>query len=217
LTTVSESTPHRIFEGSSCHWLLVRIRVDVGDFDVAGFKAETGAEEDGRRKFVTCAPRTMESADYHLHVTWQLNSKRLTVTTEFVKGPKEHADDEHEPYAEQFMGWLSRFFPGTKVDAEVHAEFRYPLKNWITRFLLPLKAAIGPDNSEAEIDGISCRLPSRPAGVDSVWLIQEFRNVSIHLKADREIDISTFEARREIATLNEVAGGFVKERTEKLQ
>lgn len=219
-TVVSDETTttrHLIFRDTYCHWLLIRFRIEPNLFEAEAFQQAVGGKADELRKFVTCAPRTTESTDYHLHVSWLNSSKRFSITVEFVKGAKEHASDEHEPYAEQFMQWLAQFVLENQVTGEIHADFRYPIKNWSSRFLLPLKAAIGPDDSEAEIDGISCKLSTRPSGVSKVWLTQEFRNISVHLTAEREFSFIDFDPRSHIAALAEVASRFVKERAERLQ
>jgi hypothetical protein len=204
---------HKIFESSYCESLLYRVIVKHNDFDSEAFTKATGVKlEEERQRSVTCSPMN-QASDYHLHVAWLL-SKHFEMTVGFMKGSKEPAQDEREPYAEQFMEWMGQFIVEKKVEAEIHADFNYPTKKWNLRFLLPLKAAIGPRNSEAEIDGISFALPSRPQGIKKVWLTQEVKSIWIHLQAERVVDFKHFDAKVDIEKLGSVLNTVLEEKAQ---
>ena len=214
---VHEATtaPDFVFKGSHCHGLLLILRTPVEQFDREKF-TQDDVRLDAKTEFVSCAPRNSDS-DYHLHVSWRQRAGEVRINVKFAFGSKELASDEHEPYAEQFIRWIAPFFLDKKVACEVHADFQYPVKDWLARFPLPLKAPMGPADSEAEIDGFSCKLRDQPFGVGRIWLTQEFRYVFLHLIADQHVNVDSFKPRAHILELEEIANRFVKERTEKTQ
>lgn len=101
--------PHQIFAGSCGEIVVYRVRVPQDKFNLALFTEVTRIKlRENMLRSVTCSPFNQES-DYHLHVTWIL-SDEFEMNVAFVKGSKEHASDEREPYAEQFMDWIGQFF-----------------------------------------------------------------------------------------------------------
>jgi hypothetical protein len=139
-------------------------------------------------------------------------SKDVDLRVEFVREPKEAAADEKEPYAENFMPWVAKFFKGRAHKAEVHAEFVYPAAVRQSRVLLPLKASIGPKDSEAVIDGISFTLPATPEGVKKIWITQETKYVLVHVIADRDMDLAKFNPRNELAAFARVLDTVLEEK-----
>ena len=202
--------PHSVFGDSYCDHLIYRIRVKRKAFHLESFlKAARNTDGKKSRTVVACSPANPAS-DYHLHVAWRTR-KDVDLTVEFVKGPGEPDKDEQEPFAEQFFRWVEPFFVDKKVEVEVHADFSYLTKDWDIRFLLPLKAAIGPQNSEAEIDGISFSLPSKPKGIWKVWLTLEAKHIWVHVVAQRVLELERFDAKADIKAMQSVLKTVLRE------
>jgi len=211
IETRESAQGHRIFAGSGCRFIEYQITAKESDVDLDGFFAATKDESRGAKKHaVTCAPKN-ESSDYHLHVNWYVFDSDFRLAVEFCKGPIPHAADEHEPYAEQFIQWVDRFFAVKVHTAEVEADFRYPLSKRRCRFPLPIKANIGPGGSEATVDGISFATPANPEGVSKVYLTQGSQSTTIHLRARRPLDFTTFDPQTEVAALDQVASAVLQE------
>lgn len=199
-----------IFTGTYCESLVWRFRIEKKDFDLDGFREGTGDKTVGDRwRFVTCAPRN-PSSDFHLHVSWRVSKTFFYLTLEYIQGPKEPDANEREPFAEEFVGWLERFLLAKIYTAEVHGEFSYPLRVRQSKFPLPLKAAIGPKDTEAVIEGISFTLLPMPNGVRKIWLTQ-LEEVSIHAVADVSVDFRNFDPSCQIAAFAAVLDTVLEE------
>lgn len=129
-----------------------------------------------------------------------------------MKGATKPAQDEREPYAEEFMEWVGKFFVGGTAESVVNSQFKIPSAIRQSRFLLPLKAEFGPPGTEARIDGISFTLEPEPEGVTKIWLTKEEENLAIHLVARKELDFSAFDPRNEINAFTRVLESIVEEK-----
>jgi len=206
------SEPHLVFTGSYCESLFYRFKVKNEGFDVDAFAKAVGIPDDKReaRATVTCTSLN-QSSDYHLHVSWRLR-KMVSFNIDFIRGSVPHEKNEREPFAEQFMNWIQPFFIEKTVDTEIQGDFTYPADRWEPRFSLPLKANIGPNESEAEIDGISFVVPSRPDGIHKVWLTSEAASIFLHTAASRLSDFGAFDVKKDITTFTGVLNTILKEK-----
>ena len=203
--------PSIIFAGSHCDALVYRLNVKPDEFNAAPFLSAVSLTEKARGWFsVNCAPRN-QSSDFHLHVSWRL-AKRVDVNVEFIAGAIPPEPKEKEPYAEDFIHWLEPFFLNKKPQAELHADFKYSTRKWKLRFLLPLKAEIGPHKTAVEIDGFSFSFSDRPEGVAKVWLTAEPDTFYLHVKADRVPDLKRFDPKRDLAVISKVVETLLEER-----
>jgi hypothetical protein len=205
-----------IFEGSYCESVSYFVRVPSEEFDVAGFRTKTETSPDKNNDewhSVTCAPKD-QKADFHLHVQWRTRASSKIPSFEmriaFVKGSKQPAVDEHEPYAEQFMQWLEPFFIEKHPESHIHAAFEVPKEVGRSRYPLPLKIQLGPDGAEAEIDGISFTLKSAQQGIFNIWLTQKESNTQVNMIADARLDFVNFDVRQQINEFGKVLDSILE-------
>lgn len=201
-----------IFEGSCCTELSYSIKLRKGEFHTEEFEKATGTKLD-RGKGVTCAPKWTE-ADYHLHVQWRPSKKTETLTIEidFVKGRVPPAQDEKEPFAEEFISWLTQFVVSSKQLAHVLAFFEYPANARSLSFPLPMSTVLGPDSEEVQIDGITFSFVSPREGVERIWVNLTNKCLVVNLAGDQTIEFDSFDPRKDIAILSNVANSVLEER-----
>jgi hypothetical protein len=187
------------FKSTHCEEISYRIEVSRDKFDVERFRSSLiGVGKKLDRYGTVCAPKDPKNGDFHLHAEWFIEEDEINFRIDYEEGPKEHEDDEQEPYAEQFMEWLGQFFKNDNAHAHIHAEFVYPLEARKSRFPLPLKTVLGPEGSEAEINGISLSFPSKPEGVGSYWLMRMKKRWRVQLAADRRVTFKGFTPYRDM-------------------
>jgi len=197
------------FKSLHCEEMSYRISVSRDKFNVDKFRSGLMPKGQMKDRYGTvCAPLDPKTADYHVHADWLIDKDEVNFTIDFESGPKEHEKDEREPYAEQFMEWLGQFFVHESAHAHIHADFVYPIEARQSKFIaLPLKTTIGPKGDEAEINGISLTLPSKPEGVLSVWVMRWKPRWRIQLAANRRVTFKGFtpyEDMRAIASIVEM-------------
>jgi len=139
------SSPRSIerFAGTGLDGIQYWIWVTTEKFDLEKFRAELkplAKDSDSLRTVV--APRDPKTGDYHVFVNWHHEKNEITLAIDYSVGPKEHEKDEHEPYAEQFMEWIGRFFKYETAQGHIHARFEYLLEARQSKFPLPLKTAL---------------------------------------------------------------------------
>ncbi|MGD0514543.1 MAG: hypothetical protein ABSA29_14695 [Terriglobales bacterium] len=167
----------------------------------------------------TCGSRSKDS-DYHLHLTWhrEKDPPRITLTVEFAKGNQPPRPNEQEPFAEDFFVWLGRFVKEKQIRVEVYADFEFPRQaGRRVRFPLPMKAPVGPDAVEAEIDGISFTLFPTPQGVEKVWITQKEEKLTVHLHGNRVVTFGAFDPREDVQELSGVMDSMFKPRRQEME
>jgi hypothetical protein len=185
------------------------ISVSQEKFDTEKFLLEAGPKAKGNVFSAEIAPRDEALGDYHIFATWNLVKEQVRLFVEYEPGPKKHEKDEHEPYAEQFMEWLGRFFKHENAQAHIHARFQYPLEAKQSKFPLPLKTALEGD---AEIEGISLRLPTRPRGVNRVRLVQGVHLWYVETVGDRRITFKGFTPYEDVQAFTSVIDTFMEDK-----
>ncbi len=179
------------------------------EFDVAKFRAYFGDKPDVLDgSCVGVAPRDEEFGAYHIHFQWQrLTGPKLNFRIEYFRGPRSHEPDEHEPFAEDFMGWFAQFFTSPAVESHLHARFRYELSSRHSAFPLP-KATTLADG--AELYGIALRLTANRDGVSSIKLTQGKKDWLIETVADRLIEFGEFEPFKDVDVLASTVSKFLE-------
>jgi hypothetical protein len=213
MTEIKESsTPQPIerLTGTGFDEMHYIISVSRDKFDLEKFRGELGPNAKNRDIYsVLVAPREPKTGDYHIHAGWHIEEKEINFSIQYIIGPKKHESDEHEPYAEQFMEWIGRFFKNETAQAHIHADFEYPLETRQSKFPLPLKTALEGD---AEIDGISLRLPALPSGVSRIRLSQGKTRWYVEVIADRRIKFKGFSPYADVQAFLSVTGTLMEKK-----
>lgn len=193
---------HQIFGNSHCERISYDIRVKTNEVNAKDFFEATKSTHNGFG-FAHCAPRYAET-DYHLHVSWSSRKETFSIEIEFVKGRIKKPDKDPEPFAEDFIEWVEKFFLLEKVRVRVDADFLYPAELRQSKFPLPARVPIGPRNAEVEIDGISFALLDKPTGIVKVWMTQRPERFLVHIHADKEMDLRSIDPRKDITAIEAV-------------
>jgi hypothetical protein len=208
-----EAKGSRIFEGSNCQLIAYEIELRRESFDSEALWKTIGREYPNEFRN-TCSSRSKDS-DYHLHLSWKKQPEAILLTIEFVKGYKEPEQDEKEPFAENFIEWICQFAKKSTFRADVYSDFEFPLNSdRKLKFPLPLKAPLGPDAVDVEIDGISFRFSPTLQGVEKVWLTKGEDELSVHLHAERTIDLKGFDPRNDLNAIDGVLDSVFQSRKE---
>ena len=107
------------------------------------------------------------------------------------------------------MEWIGQFFKHETAQGHIHARFEYPLEARQSKFPLPLKTAL---KGEAEIDGISLKLPSKPEGVSKVRLTQGKTRWYVEVIADRRITFKGFSPYGDVQAILSVIDTLMEEK-----
>jgi hypothetical protein len=218
-------TGHRIFAETYCQLIAFEMELNPENFDVetflTAFEPFTKAEGKVTQPRVknTCGSRSKDS-DYHLHLTWhrEKDPPKITLTVEFARGNQSPRPNEKEPFAEDFVVWLGRFVKEKQIHVEVYADFEFPRQaGRRVKFPLPMKAPVGPDAVEAEIDGISFTLFPTPQGVEKVWITQKEENLTVHLHGKRVVTFGAFDPHEDVQDLSGVMDSMFKPRRQEME
>jgi hypothetical protein len=204
----------RIFENSACDVIAFEWEFESKEeFLFDEFTKQTGW--DGRRRFRNTCSSGRESSDYHLHLRWRITPpESLWVAMEFVKNRKSPEEDEEQPFAEDFISWFNKFAIKKAQTVDMYADFTFPVApHRQLRFPLPMKAPVGPGQTEVTIDGISFSLSPPIGGVEKIWLTQGKEEVNIHLHAKKALELDSLNPGLEINHLAKMLESMF-ERTE---
>lgn len=154
------------------------------------------------------------STDYHVHVSIGIAKEEINIHLVYFEeegNPHEHTsgDGGDEVGAEDFMEWLGRFFKHETCQTHIHAHYVYLLASRQCKFPLPLKTSLGGD---AEIDGISVRLPREPENVSKVRVTQGKELWFVEMIADRRIAFKKFALYGDVRALASVLDSLMEER-----
>lgn len=207
------TSPNAVFEGTPCSELLFSISLKRDQVRLAELSQAIKWDFDKTPFAGTrCSPKLKDS-DFHIHARWIVRKEHVVTRVEFAQGRTEAEDDEREPWAEDFMQWLTQFLPAGPLKTDVGADFEYPAKSYQCRFPLPMTAAVGPNGEKAQIDGLTFSVPSKPEGIENFWLTLRKNDLSIHIAGSREIDLSKFDPRNEIAVYSRVLESVLEKKS----
>jgi hypothetical protein len=164
---------------------------------------------EGEYYAVTVAPRAGELGSYSADFSWRLERDNIVIHLGYLPKPKKHESDEREPFAEQLMQWLGQFFKYESAHAHVHGRFEYALDQRQSK--LPLPLTVGGD-IEAEIYGLSLRLPSQPNGVSVMRLTRGKEAWYVEVTGNIRINFTAHDLTTDIATLQTVIDKVLEEK-----
>ncbi len=178
-------------------------------FDVAKFRAAVGAKDEDN---YSCVITPHDPAiGYEARMALWVEEPEITVQLIYSTGAPSKGKRKVKqpgPYAEEFGEWLGQFFKYETTQSHMHGHFSYPLATRASKFPLPLKTNI----EDAEIDGVSLRLPSEPEGVSRVRLTQGDKEWYVEAVADRRITFKGFIPHVDVRVLASVINTLLEER-----
>ena len=194
---------HRIFDDSYCDGISYDIRINKTEINLEAFFGYFGSQSENHVGFAHCAPKDKDT-DHHVHLTWRVRKDDFVIEVEFVEGRIEPPKDAKEPFVEDLLPWLEKFFVTKSPNARIEADFTYPSEAWKSKFPLPLKVPVAQEAGDTEIDGISFALSDRPMGVAKIWMTQRPERLLVHVLAQRQIDLTTLNPRSDLTGLSTV-------------
>lgn len=207
------TTPNALFAGTRCSELLFSISVNRDRVRLAELSQAIKWDFDKIPFAATrCSPK-QEDSDFHIHARWLVRKEEFVTRIEFAQGSTVADENETEPWAEDFMQWLTQFLPAGPLKSYIGADFEYPAKSYQCRFPLPMTAAVGPNGENAQIEGLTFTVPSKPEGIETFWLTLRSNELSIHIAGSREIDLSKFDPRNEIAVYSGVLESVLEKKS----
>lgn len=209
---VTETAMAAIFAGTHCGELVYSISTKKQDVRLGELSQAIGHDFSAQPRVNSSCASRLSGSDYHLHVSWRLRGDDFITRVEFVEGYMAPRPNEREPWAEQFMGWMSQFVSPGRYPAAAQADFSYLTSERESRFPLPMTVAIGPNGGEAEIDGIAFSVPTQPEGIWHIWLSRVADKLEVHLGAEREVDFAAFDPKKEILAFSGVLESVLEEK-----
>lgn len=148
------------------------------------------------------------ATDYHIHVNFWAEEKDVTIQLGYMGRERTgKAKGTPGPSAEEYGEWLGQFFKYDTTQVHMHGHFSYPIASRQSKFPLPLKTSI----ENAEIDGISLKLPAKPEGVLRVRLTRGEASWYVEAIADRRITFKGFTPHADVKALASVASTLMEE------
>ena len=178
-------------------------------FNAAKFRTALGAKDDKHCECILTShdPKTT----YGLQIAMWDEDREITISLVYSSVVSEKAKRQarhSEPYLEDFGDWLGRFFKYESTQGHMHGHFSYPLASRASKFPLPLKTSI----EDAEIDGVSLKLPTTPQGVVRVRLTQGDEEWFVEVVADRKMVFRGFTPHSDVRALASVVNTLLEER-----
>ncbi|MBV9494775.1 MAG: hypothetical protein JOZ54_11065 [Acidobacteria bacterium] len=189
--------------------ILYWINTSVDDFDVPAFQlALPSGVKQRDSAVVSLASRDGVAGKYHAFFAWAVSSEDVALTIDYHDGPMDHAADEKEPYAEELMRWLARFFNTDSVTAHAHVRLRYSTATHATKMPLALAAEAPAD---AELYGVALRLRTKPHGATSVRLTRGQSHWYAEVIGERPVVFANSTPMDDVSVFREVLSLFVEE------
>lgn len=188
--------------------ILYWVNAPTDDFDLPSFRAAVPPQlSDLNEAELWFAPRAGERGEYHAALFWTVTNDEVALTIDFHVGPMPHAADEREPYAEDVISWLGRFFATDTVTAHAHVRVRYSTATYATK--VPLKLSTGAPY-EAELFGVALRLRSQPNGATSVRLTRGQSEWYAEVVGERTIEFGRSTPLIDVAAYRDVLSMFLE-------
>jgi hypothetical protein len=203
----------------NCRSVEFRFRVGLNKFRFNEFKRAFFGKsrkreiEEGVYFTAVLSTGNRETSDYHAHLSWYLTGRGLDISVEYYAMRRKPDPDEPEPFAEEAIPWLGRFFRSVRATAHTHVALEYPKSKWrsIVPFI-PMTIALpfegGP---EMRLDGMSCELAKVPGGMSQAWLLDRERSLEVLLYGNRPIRFRAFNVREELADMSACTNILVRE------
>ncbi|HET7213053.1 MAG TPA: hypothetical protein VFL79_05660 [Terriglobia bacterium] len=158
----------------------------------------------------TLSTRHPSAIDYHAHLNWHVTKNRVHIRLGYYPGSAAAVEGEEEPFADNAMQWLGKFFKSEKAAAHVHMAFEYDAAQWRFLIPLPIKIPLGAEPG-VEVDGMSINLEKQPLGIHQAWIISREKKSRVLFYGDRSVHFNTFDILQEISELAKLAGNLIKE------
>jgi hypothetical protein len=180
-------------------------------FDVHKFIAALGEKSD--QSYYECAFVPHDPAiGYNVSIAMWPGDQEITLqlvySTEISSRRRKKKVKDSGPPVEELGDWLAQFFKYENTEGHIHGHFSYPLESRVSKFPLPLKTSI----EDAEIDGVSLRLPTQPEGVMRVRVTQGDKEWYVEVVADRRITLKGFTPHLDVKALASVVNTLLEER-----
>jgi len=203
-TTTSVPVPPPALFDQILYW----INALTDDFDLPSFRSAIPPRidelNDGELWF---PPRDGTRGKYHAALTWVVSAEEVALTIDYHHGPMPHANDEREPYAEDLMRWLGRFFATGKVMAHAHVRVRYSTATHATK--MPMKLSTDAP-FDAELFGVALRLRSQPHGATSVRLTRGQSEWYAEVVGERTVEFERSTPLDDVAAFRDVLALFLE-------
>jgi hypothetical protein len=187
--------------------ILYWIYASTDDFDLPAFRhsfgSPLGKSDDAE---VSVAPREGSRGSYHAFLSWLVTSDDVMLTLEYHNGPMERAPDEREPFAEDLIAWLGRFFSSKAVTVHAHVRIRYSTETHTSKMPLVLGATPPCD---AELYGVALRLKARPDGASSVRLTRGQSHWYAEVIGERSLTFDRSTPLQDVAVFRDVLSMFL--------
>ena len=158
---------------------------------------------------VVLPPRDPQNNKYHVHLSWYVEDDSVELTIKYQPTLYEQPAERDGPYADDVMGWLGQFFKYKSAQAHIHSVFTFPLATRQSRFPLPMRIDVA---GEAELDGISLRLPPKPNGVIALRLMLS-QTWDIETIAERRVIFKSFDQYIDAHAIADTVNTILIERT----
>lgn len=164
--------------------------------------------------YAVIIPARDPNAKYHVHLSWHIDGDSVELTVSYQLDLNDFdTTEDGEPYAEDVMPWLSQFFKYDSAEGHIHSLFTYPLTKRQSLFPIPMKIGAA---GEAEINGISLRLPLKPNGVLGLRLMLIQKDDSgtweVETIAERRVVFKSFDPYEDARTIANTIGDVLTER-----
>ncbi len=170
--------------------------------------------EKGKRECDALILQRNRETDYHVRVRIGVEKNEVHIHAMYLQEElnphkQKSSDGGNEVGAEDFMEWLGKFFKHETSHIHLHLHYVYALASRQCKFPLPLKTTIEGD---AEINGISLRLPKEPEGVSKVILQQGKSMWFIEVIANRRVRFKGFTLHNDVRAVASVVESLMEER-----
>lgn len=184
----------------NCRNLEYTIVVPSDKFDLDGFRTGIGAKPEAIKEHRVCNTRNMGATDYHVHLVWEFDKKAETIEFEidYVGSPHKPRPNETEPFAEDLMSWLGKYFKFSDASATVIANFVFRKDRSQIIFPLPIKTTVTDLGWEAEIKGFMCEFPAKPDGLRRVYVTHTDDILYLGVHSERRVEFATFSVSSEL-------------------
>jgi hypothetical protein len=202
-------TAESVFTRNRCSRFYLKFRVPKEEFRREQFEAYvekameavSGTSKKKRKRIdgVVCSSRLEQ---FHVHLDWsEKEAKLFEMIAYFHPSFRDPDEGEQEPFAEDIIKWLASYFVNKAVDAEVRAEFKIPTGERKSKLLLNLATKLDT-GVEIEIDGMSMSIPSKPSGIEKLWINQAEGQYLLQLQGKRQVDFVSFDLNQEITEVS---------------
>ena len=210
----SRGTATRInMRDSSCSSLVYRFKVALEKFDIDAFRRAANTDATVKHAFHVVNTRDFNVADYHAHLDWRIREKQQEVAIEikYVASPVKPVAGDQEPFSDNLMKWIGRFFKYGDANARIHSDVAFDAKkSTLSWFPLPMRTKVSALLGEAILDGVSVALPSQPDGVSRFFLSHIKDTVLVAIESERRIKFSNFSLAKELQVVRSFADKLIE-------